>query len=596
MRSVTRIIFLVSVAKVHCHKLEDASAQELYDKFVDRLMGSLYETSLLHHADLDDTTLEKPSHLATPTARLSAVSALPRSIAHLPRPIPSASQFRPGYRQALVDFPNRLTQKWQQPMLMVTPVQAATLEAEAPTSIKADEKANIISIIAREVIDSRGNPTVEAELTTGYGTISAIVPSGASTGAYEALELRDGGDRYKGKGVEKAIANIHNVIAPQLKGKDVRFQQELDTFMTEQLDGSQNEWGWVKSKLGANAILAVSMCIARAGAQAFGLELYEYVSELKETGGEPGAVDPARAKAKKYKMPVPMMNVINGGVHAGNMLPMQEFMIAPIGAKTFKQAMQMGSEVYSSLQKVVKKKYGKDAVAVGDEGGFAPNIQDTDSATAASECLMDAIKDAGHSSEVKLAMDVAASEFYNKADGTYNLGFKADNPPAELIKSRSEMIDFYKGIVQKFPLVSIEDPFDEDDWGAWTELVESVGSDVQIVGDDLLVTNCKRIEVCKEKKAANAMLLKVNQIGTVTESIKASKESTAEGWGVMVSHRSGETEDTFIADLCVGLGTGQLKSGAPCRSERVAKYNRLLRIEEKLGDKASFAGTDFRKS
>jgi len=576
--------------------LEDASAQELYDKFVDRLMGSLYETSLLHHADLDDTTLEKPSHLATPTARLSAVSALPRSIAHLPRPIPLASQFQPGYKQALVDFPNRLNQKWQQPMLMVTPVQAATLEAEAPTSIKADEKANIISIIAREVIDSRGNPTVEAELTTGYGTVSAIVPSGASTGAYEALELRDGGDRYKGKGVEKAIANIRTIIAPQLKGKDVRFQKELDTFMTEQLDGSQNEWGWVKSKLGANAILAVSMCIARAGAQAYGLELYEYVSELKETGGEPSAVDPARAKAKKYKMPVPMMNVINGGVHAGNMLPMQEFMIAPIGAKTFKQAMQMGSEVYSSLQKVVKKKYGKDAVAVGDEGGFAPNIQDTDSATAASECLMDAIKDAGHSSEVKLAMDVAASEFYNKADGTYNLGFKADNPPAELIKSRSEMIDFYKGIVQKFPVVSIEDPFDEDDWGAWTELVGSVGSDVQIVGDDLLVTNCKRIEVCKEKKAANAMLLKVNQIGTVTESIMASKESTAEGWGVMVSHRSGETEDTFIADLCVGLGTGQLKSGAPCRSERVAKYNRLLRIEEKLGDKASFAGTDFRKS
>jgi enolase len=434
---------------------------------------------------------------------------------------------------------------------------------------------------------------VEAELTTGYGTVSAIVPSGASTGIYEALELRDGGNRYKGKGVTKAVSNINKILAPKLKGKDARYQKNLDDFMIHKLDGSENEWGYPKEKLGANAILAVSMCIARAGAQAFGLELYEYVGELKDGNFDPTAVDVSRARSKSYKMPVPMMNVINGGEHAGNKLPMQEFMIAPLGAKSFKEALQIGSEVYHSLKGVVKSKYGKDAAAVGDEGGFAPNIQDNDEGL---QCLMDAIQDAGHSGKVKLAMDVAASEFYVSDDQTYNLGFKIDDPDPSLIKSKSEMMDWYEAMSNKYPIVSIEDPFDQDHWDAYTEMVERMGDKVQIVGDDLLVTNPKRIAACKDKKAANALLLKINQIGSITEAIQASQDSVAEGWGVMVSHRSGETEDTFIADLCVGLGTGQIKTGAPCRSERVAKYNQLLRIEESLGKRAYYAGDKFRES
>jgi len=290
---------------------------------------------------------------------------------------------------------------------------------------------------------------------------------------------------------------------------------------------------------------------------------------------------------------VPMTNVVNGGEHSGNKLPMQEFMIAPLGAKSFKEALQIGSEVYHSLKGVVKKKYGKDAAAVGDEGGFAPNIQDNDEGL---QALMEAIQDAGHAGKVKLAMDVAASEFYVSDDKTYNLGFKLEEQDPSLIKSKAEMMEWYDGIVSKYPIVSIEDPFDQDHWDAYTEMVEMMGDKVQIVGDDLLVTNPKRIAYCKEHKAANALLLKVNQIGSITEAITASQDSVAEGWGVMVSHRSGETEDTFIADLCVGLGTGQIKTGAPCRSERVAKYNQLLRIEESLGKRAYYAGEKFRES
>jgi len=460
--------------------------------------------------------------------------------------------------------------------------------------LPADDKAKIVKIVGREVMDSRGNPTVEVSLTTGYGDVSALVPSGASTGIYEALELRDGGSRYKGNGVSKAVSNINRIIAPQLKGKDVRFQKDLDEFMIFKIDGTKNEWGYPKAKLGANAVLGVSMCITRAGAKAFGLELYEYVSELKETKFDPLLIDTKRPKSKKFKMPVPMMNVINGGRHAGNKLPMQEFMIAPTGAKSFKEALQMGSETYHSLKKVVMKKYGKDAAAVGDEGGFAPNIQENDEGLLA---LMDAITDAGHAGRIKLAMDVAASEFYSTEDHTYNLGFKAENPAdPSFIKSASEMMAFYKDITSKYPIVSIEDPFDQDHWDAYTDMVAELGDKVQIVGDDLLVTNPKRIAYCKDKKAANALLLKVNQIGTITEAITASMDSVLEGWGVMVSHRSGETEDTFIADLCVGLGTGQIKTGAPCRSERVAKYNQLLRIEEQLGARAYYAGESFRQS
>jgi enolase len=456
-----------------------------------------------------------------------------------------------------------------------------------------NEKAQIISIVGREVMDSRGNPTVEASLTTGYGMFTATVPSGASTGIYEALELRDGGSRYKGKGVQKAVDNINRIIAPKMKGKDVRFQKELDEFMIFELDGTENEWGHPKAKLGANAVLAVSMCIARAGAAAYGLELFEYVGELKDTVFNAEKIDVQRAQRKRYKMPVPMMNVINGGRHAGNKLPMQEFMISPTGGSSFKDALRIGSEVYQSLKSVVKGRYGKDAAAVGDEGGFAPNIQSNDEGL---QALMDAIADAGHSGKVKLAMDIAASEFYVAEDKTYNLGFKVEEKDPSLIKTQTEMMEFYKDIAAKYPIVSIEDPFDQDDWDAYTEMVESMGDKVQIVGDDLLVTNPKRIAYAKEHKAANALLLKVNQIGTITEAITASLDSVEAGWGVMVSHRSGETEDTFIADLAVGLSTGQIKTGAPCRSERVAKYNRLLRIEELLGRRAYYAGDKFRES
>eukprot|EP00928_Gymnodinium_smaydae_P062724 TRINITY_DN46518_c0_g1_i1.p1 TRINITY_DN46518_c0_g1~~TRINITY_DN46518_c0_g1_i1.p1 ORF type:complete len:552 (+),score=113.38 TRINITY_DN46518_c0_g1_i1:47-1702(+) len=460
-------------------------------------------------------------------------------------------------------------------------------------SLADDPRARIVKLVGREVMDSRGNPTVEAELTTGYGTVRAIVPSGASTGIYEALEMRDGGSRYKGKGVSNAVGNINNVLSPRLKGKDVRFQKALDDFMTLELDGTKNEWGFPKARLGANAILAVSMAVTRAGADAFGLKLYEYIGQLKEGGLDPAKVNALRARTKKYKMPVPMMNVINGGQHAGNMLPMQEFMIAPVGARTFKEALQIGAETYHSLKSVVKQRYGKDAAAVGDEGGFAPNIQDNDEGLS---CLMDAIRDAGHTGKMKIAMDIAASEFYVAENKSYNLGFKIDNADPSLMKSKEDMMDFYGDIIAKYPVVSIEDAFDQDHWDAYTDMVAKFGKNVQIVGDDLLVTNPKRIEYCKQRKAANALLLKVNQIGSISEAITASEASVAEGWGVMVSHRSGETEDHFIADLVVGLSTGQIKTGAPCRSERVAKYNQLLRIEEELGRRAYYAGDRFRES
>jgi len=457
-----------------------------------------------------------------------------------------------------------------------------------------DDKAKILSIVGREVMDSRGNPTVEAVLTTGYGSVVSIVPSGASTGIYEALELRDNdAKRYQGKGVLQAVNNINKILAPKLKGKDVRLQKELDELMIYTLDGTTNEWGHPKAKLGANAVLGVSMCIARAGAQAFGLELFEYVSELKASSFDVAAVNPKRAKNKQYKMPVPMMNVINGGEHAGNMLPMQEFMIAPTGARSFKDALQIGAETYHTLKNVVKKRYGKDAAAVGDEGGFAPNIQDNDEGL---QALMSAIDGAGHTGKVKIAMDIAASEFYVPETKSYNLGFKVEGAGNSLVKSTPEMMEFYKDIATRYPIVSIEDPFDQDHWEAYTEMVQRMGKDVQIVGDDLLVTNPKRIAVGKDKKAVNALLLKINQIGTITESITASMDSVNAGWGVMVSHRSGETEDTFIADLVVGLETGQIKTGAPCRSERVAKYNQLLRIEEMLGRRAYYAGESFRQS
>jgi len=438
--------------------------------------------------------------------------------------------------------------------------------------------ATIKSITAREIFDSRGNPTVEVDLLTEVHMFRAAVPSGASTGIYEALELRDGDKtRLLGKGVLTAVQNVNELIAPKLIGMEVTAQREIDTLMIEVLDGTQNDWGWSKSKLGANAILAVSMAVCRAGSASMQMPLYEYIANLS---GRP---------TDKYVLPVPSFNVINGGSHAGNRLACQEFMILPIGASTFKEAMIIGAEVYHNLKGVIKKKYGQDACNVGDEGGFAPSVQDNNEAL---DVLMEAIKKSGHEGKVKIGTDVAASEFFK--DGKYDLDFKnPDSKPADW-KTGSAMVDYYKDWFQKYPFVSIEDPFDQDDWAAYSEFNSMCGKDMQIVGDDLLVTNTKRISKALECGACNALLLKVNQIGSITEAIDAANMSMRNGWGVMVSHRSGETEDSFIADLVVGLRTGQIKTGAPCRSERLAKYNQLLRIEEELGPQAVYAGAGFR--
>lgn len=445
----------------------------------------------------------------------------------------------------------------------------ATAQVASPSVTKFTEAATKIkSITARQIIDSRGNPTVEVDLVTDRAYRSAV-PSGASTGIYEALELRDGDKKvYGGKGVLKAVENINNVLAKKLVGLDTRNQKEIDSIMLE-LDGTPN-----KEKLGANAILGVSLSVCRAGAGASGVPLYRHIQSLAGT--------------KELVMPVPALNVINGGSHAGNKLAMQEFMILPVGASSFKEAMQMGCEVYHMLKGIIKKKYGQDACNVGDEGGFAPNIQDNREGLI---LLVDAIEKAGYTGKVKIGMDVAASEFLTK-DGKYDLDFKEQPNDGSKVLSGQALGELYKSFARDFPILSIEDPYDQDDWSSWAAL--TAGIDAQIVGDDLLVTNPKKIVEAIDKKACNALLLKVNQIGSVTESIQAALDSKAAGWGVMVSHRSGETEDTFIADLSVGLASGQIKTGAPCRSERLAKYNQLLRIEEELGN-VRYAGESFRK-
>eukprot|EP00448_Togula_jolla_P000594 CAMPEP_0170595056 /NCGR_PEP_ID=MMETSP0224-20130122/14341_1 /TAXON_ID=285029 /ORGANISM="Togula jolla, Strain CCCM 725" /LENGTH=868 /DNA_ID=CAMNT_0010919177 /DNA_START=70 /DNA_END=2676 /DNA_ORIENTATION=- len=438
----------------------------------------------------------------------------------------------------------------------------------------------IMQVRAREIFDSRGNPTVEVDLCTEVALFRAAVPSGASTGIYEALEMRDEDkSRLLGKGVLKAVANVNDIIGPKLIGMDVTDQVKIDKLMVEELDGTKNEWGWSKSKLGANAILAVSMALARAGAAASEMPLYQYLAKLS---GKP---------TDRFVMPVPALNVINGGSHAGNRLACQEFMILPVGAASFKEAMIIGAEVYHTLKSCIKKKYGQDACNVGDEGGFAPSVQDNDEAL---DILMDAIEKSGHAAKVKIGTDVAASEFYIADTKMYDLDFKNPNSPPEMKKTAAQMVDYYKAWINKYPLVSIEDPFDQDDWDAYKLFMDAVGKDQQIVGDDLLVTNPNRIKKALEVGACNALLLKVNQIGSISEAIEAAVMSQKAGWGVMVSHRSGETEDSFIADLVVGLRTGQIKTGAPCRSERLAKYNQLIRIEEELGPLCSFAGTSFR--
>jgi len=449
---------------------------------------------------------------------------------------------------------------------------------DAPAS--SGNACKIMAIRAREIFDSRGNPTVEVDLCTEQALFRAAVPSGASTGVYEALELRDNDkNRLLGKGVLKAVDNVNNLIAPKLIGLDVRNQSAIDKLMVEELDGSKNEWGWSKAKLGANAILAVSMAVCRAGAAASEMPLYQYLAKL------------SNKPTDKFVMPVPAFNVINGGTHAGNRLACQEFMILPVGAKSFKEAMIIGAEVYHTLKGCIKKKYGQDACNVGDEGGFAPSVQDNNEAL---DILMDALTKSGHADKVKIGTDVAASEFYDAKTKLYDLDFKNENSAPEMKKNTQALCDYYKTWLDKYPLISIEDPFDQDDWDAYKLFMDMVGKDVQIVGDDLLVTNPTRVKKALQIGACNALLLKVNQIGSLTEAIEAATMSQDAGWGVMVSHRSGETEDSFIADLVVGLRAGQIKTGAPCRSERLAKYNQLIRIEEELGPLATYAGTGFR--
>jgi len=429
---------------------------------------------------------------------------------------------------------------------------------------------SIQKVYARQIYDSRGNPTVEVDLTTDQGVFRAAVPSGASTGIYEALELRDKDKKiHHGKGVLKAVANINDKIGPALVAKNfnVTQQKEIDHFMI-QLDGTEN-----KSNFGANAILGVSLAVCKAGAVHKGIPLYKHIAEL--------------AGISQVVLPVPAFNVINGGSHAGNKLAMQEFMILPVGAPNFSEAMRIGSEIYHHLKNVIKDRYGLDATAVGDEGGFAPNIQDNKEGL---DLLKDAIALAGYTDKVVIGMDVAASEFYK--EGKYDLDFKNPNSDASKWLSGEQLADLYKSFVDNYPVVSIEDAFDQDDWENWSKFHSAVP--VQLVGDDLTVTNPKRIQTAIEKKSCNCLLLKVNQIGSVSESIEAAQLARKNGWGVMVSHRSGETEDTFIADLVVGLATGQIKTGAPCRSERLAKYNQILRIEEELGQDAVYAGKKFR--
>jgi enolase len=415
--------------------------------------------------------------------------------------------------------------------------------------------AIIEALGAREILDSRGNPTVEVEIQLEDGTQArAAVPSGASTGAFEAAELRDGGKRYLGKGVEKAIAFVNDEIAPEIIGFDSQDQRLIDVVMIE-LDGTKN-----KSRLGANAILGASLAVAKASAESSDLSLFRYL-------GGPNA----------HVLPVPMMNILNGGAHADTNVDIQEFMIAPIGAPTFRESVRWGAEIYHALKAVLKKR-GL-ATSVGDEGGFAPNL---DSNRAALDLILEAIEAAGFKpgSEIALAMDVAATEFHE--NGKYNF--------EGAVKTSDEMIAYYTSLVDAYPIVSIEDPLNEEDWAGWTEMTKVLGSRIQIVGDDLFVTNPERLAKGIAGNTANALLVKVNQIGTLTETIDAVEMAHRANYRSMMSHRSGETEDTTIADLAVALNCGQIKTGAPARTERVAKYNQLLRIEEELSDGGVYAG------
>ncbi|UCD45375.1 MAG: phosphopyruvate hydratase [Candidatus Bathyarchaeota archaeon] len=410
-------------------------------------------------------------------------------------------------------------------------------------------RVSVISKVdAREVLDSRGNPTVEVEVKTRGGARGwAIVPSGASTGLYEAVELRDGDDRFHGKGVQGAVAAVSKIIAPKVIGLDARDQSGIDRLMIE-LDGTDN-----KSRLGGNSILGVSIACAKAASASEGLQLYEYVGE----GG-------------LSILPIPFFNIINGGKHAGNQLDFQEFMVVPVGAGSFREAVRIGSEIYHTLRAQLFEEYGKNAINVGDEGGFSPPLSRPRKAL---DAIIYAVEETGYSDKVSLGMDVAASSFFKKDEG-YSVS-------GELLDC-GEMIDLYRDLVEAYPIISIEDPLEEEDYEGFVEVTEELN--IQILGDDIFVTNPARLRKGIEMGAANALLWKVNQVGTLTEAIDAAKLAKDNGYAVQASHRSGDTEDPFVADLAVGIGCGQIKSGAPARGERTAKYNRLLRIEEWLGE------------
>jgi enolase len=449
------------------------------------------------------------------------------------------------------------------------PLSAATLKG-----LGLKELDIISDLVAREILDSRGNPTVEVDLCTKGGLkVTAAVPSGASTGIHEACELRDGDKtRYVGKGVTKAVAAVNNELKAALVGMSVSDQKALDDKMNA-LDGTPN-----KSKLGANAILGVSMAACKAAAEASGMPLYKYIAKIAGNTGP-------------MVLPVPCFNVINGGSHAGNKLAFQEYFIIPVGAATFKEAMRIGAECYHKLKGIIKKKYGGDATLIGDEGGFAPPID----AKTGVDLIMEAIAAAGYKDKCKIGMDVAASEFKVEGEDCYDLGTwypDAEKTP-DLKMTGKQLGEFYGQLAKDYPIITIEDPFDQDDWAAWATMTKN--ESCQVVGDDLTVTNPKRVQQAIDGKNCNALLLKVNQIGTMTEAIEAVKMCKKAGWGVMCSHRSGETEDTTIADIAVGLCTGQIKTGAPCRSDRNAKYNQLMRIEEELGSDAVYAGATWRK-
>ncbi|KAK6201679.1 enolase 1 [Scheffersomyces amazonensis] len=433
----------------------------------------------------------------------------------------------------------------------------------------------VTEIHSRYVYDSRGNPTVEVDLTTEKGSFRAIVPSGASTGSHEAIELRDGDpSKWLGKGVLKAVSNVNDIIAPAfIKANiDVKDQAKVDEFLIA-LDGTPN-----KSKLGANAILGVSIAAARAAAAEKKVPFYKHIADI------------SGAKQDKFILPVPFQNVLNGGSHAGGSLAFQEFMIVPYAAPTFSEALRIGTEVYHTLKNLAKKKYGQSAGNVGDEGGVAPNLSTPREAL---DLIVASIEKAGYTGQVGIAIDSASSEFYKVDANKYDMDFK--NPKSDPSKwlTGEQLADLFLELLDEYPIVTLEDPFAEDDWDAWVHFYKKAGPKVQIIADDLTVTNPIRIQKAIDLDCANCLLLKLNQIGTVSETIQAANLAFKNGWGVLVSHRSGETEDTTIADLTVGLRTGQLKTGAPARSERLAKLNQLLRIEEELGDKAIYAGSKF---